>query len=116
MLIVYEGEEKRAAECVRWLEDRAERIEQGLDVDSDEEDEDDDDEESDGDGEGEGEKPKKIGPPFAVKLIDFAHTRLVPGEGPDEGVLKGLDTTLGLLAGRIEEVEALVNADGQKGQ
>ena len=67
------------------------------------------------DEEGE-ETLKKVGPPFAVKLIDFAHTRLVSGEGPDEGVLKGLDTTLKLLAGRIEEVEALVNAHGQNGQ
>ena len=56
VLIVYEGEEKRAAECVRWLEDRAERIEQGLDVDSDEDDEDEEDEEeSEEDAEGEGE-------------------------------------------------------------
>ncbi|KAG8925781.1 hypothetical protein FRC02_009432 [Tulasnella sp. 418] len=47
-----------------------------------------------------------VGPPLIVKLIDFAHTRLVPGEGPDEGVLLGLETTLKLLEGRIKEVEA----------
>ena len=43
-------------------------------------------------------------PAYAVRLIDFAHTRLVPGEGPDEGVLKGVDTTINLLEGRIQEL------------
>jgi len=41
----------------------------------------------------------------AVKLIDFAHTKLTPGRGKDEGVILGLDTTLRLLRGRIEEVQ-----------
>jgi len=45
------------------------------------------------------------GLPFLVKMIDFAHTRLVPGEGPDEGVLLGCETTLKLLQGRRSEVE-----------
>lgn len=40
-----------------------------------------------------------------VKLIDFAQTTLVPGEGPDQGVLKGFDTALGLLDNRIEEID-----------
>lgn len=39
--------------------------------------------------------------PFTMRLIDFAHTSLVPGEGKDEGVLKGLRTTRALLDGRI---------------
>ncbi|VDB84510.1 unnamed protein product [Peniophora sp. CBMAI 1063] len=114
VLIVYEGDAGRAEECVKWLEDRAEKAEMGLDVDE-EDDDDEEEEESEGESEGEEgggdgvEKPKKVGAPFAVKLIDFAHTRLVPGEGPDEGVLLGLDTVLKLLAGRIEEVEALVS-------
>jgi 1D-myo-inositol-tetrakisphosphate 5-kinase/inositol-polyphosphate multikinase len=47
----------------------------------------------------------KEGPAFAVKLIDFAHTRLEEGLGPDEGVLLGLDTTISLLEGRIKEVQ-----------
>ena len=47
----------------------------------------------------------KPGPAFTVKLIDFAHTRLAPGEGPDSGVLLGLDTTLKLVDGRIAQVE-----------
>jgi 1D-myo-inositol-tetrakisphosphate 5-kinase/inositol-polyphosphate multikinase len=43
--------------------------------------------------------------PFSVRLIDFAHTRLVDGEGPDEGVLMGMRTVLGLVEGRIRELE-----------
>jgi len=43
-------------------------------------------------------------PPFLVRLVDFAHTRMEPGIGPDEGVLMGLDTTLKLLDGRIQQL------------
>jgi inositol-polyphosphate multikinase len=51
------------------------------------------------------------GTAFAVKLIDFAHTKLEEGLGPDEGVVLGLDTTISLLEGRIKEVqEALGSA------
>ncbi|KAG5639193.1 hypothetical protein H0H81_006097 [Sphagnurus paluster] len=42
--------------------------------------------------------------PFCVKLVDFAHTRMAPGEGPDEGVLLGLDTMVKLLEGRIAQL------------
>jgi len=41
---------------------------------------------------------------YVVRLIDFAHTFVTPGSGPDDGVLLGLDTTLGLLNGRIAEI------------
>jgi hypothetical protein len=40
-----------------------------------------------------------------VKLIDFAHTKVVPGKGLDEGVLLGMDTILRLLDGRLSELE-----------
>ena len=40
-----------------------------------------------------------------VKLIDFAHTRVAAGEGPDGGALLGMDTTLKLLGGRITQVK-----------
>ncbi|TFK46404.1 SAICAR synthase-like protein [Heliocybe sulcata] len=46
--------------------------------------------------------------PYVARLIDFAHTKLTPGMGPDEGVLIGLDTVLKLLEGRIEEVKKLI--------
>ncbi|KZT24103.1 SAICAR synthase-like protein [Neolentinus lepideus HHB14362 ss-1] len=45
--------------------------------------------------------------PYVVRLIDFAHTKLTPGRGPDEGILLGLDTVLKLLESRIEEVRKL---------
>ncbi|KAF8344128.1 uncharacterized protein EI90DRAFT_2900891 [Cantharellus anzutake] len=56
--------------------------------------------------EGEGDGAKKVGPPFTVRLIDFAHTKFAPGQGPDEGVLKGLQTVTKLIEGRIEEVRS----------
>ncbi|KIY44069.1 SAICAR synthase-like protein [Fistulina hepatica ATCC 64428] len=52
------------------------------------------------------EKNTTVGPPYVVKLIDFAHTRLTPGQGPDLGVLLGLDTLINLLRGRITELES----------
>jgi 1D-myo-inositol-tetrakisphosphate 5-kinase/inositol-polyphosphate multikinase len=61
------------------------------DHDDDEDEEDDDNEDS---------RPR----PFVFRLIDFAHTRLVQGEGRDESVLKGLETTLRLIQGRIDEL------------
>ncbi len=50
-------------------------------------------------------KKKKKGDFAQLKLIDFAHTKLTPGRGKDEGVILGLDTTLRLLRGRLEEVQ-----------
>ncbi|KAG9317957.1 hypothetical protein JVU11DRAFT_9 [Chiua virens] len=41
---------------------------------------------------------------YTVSLIDFAHTRIVPGEGPDPGVLLGMDTLIGLVDQRKQEV------------
>lgn len=43
--------------------------------------------------------------PFTIRLIDFAHTRLADGEGPDVGVLLGLQTVMELVRGRIGELE-----------
>lgn len=48
---------------------------------------------------------KRRCPPVVLKMIDFAHTRLAPGEGPDEGVLAGLYTFRILLEGRLEEAK-----------
>lgn len=47
---------------------------------------------------------------YTTSLIDFAHTRVVPGEGPDQGVLMGMDTLIGLVTRRKEEVAALIEA------
>jgi 1D-myo-inositol-tetrakisphosphate 5-kinase/inositol-polyphosphate multikinase len=90
LLVVYEADWERAAEGVKALqEDETEE-----DEDEDEEDEEDTDEAG----------HKTPSPPFIVKLIDFAHTRMKPGEGPDQGVLLGLGTILKLLDGRIEQL------------
>ncbi|KAH8833211.1 inositol polyphosphate multikinase [Flagelloscypha sp. PMI_526] len=48
---------------------------------------------------------KKYSPLCQVKMIDFAHTRLVPGQGEDKGVVKGFNSILSLIAGRIEELQ-----------
>ncbi|KAG6836501.1 hypothetical protein H0H93_007430 [Arthromyces matolae] len=88
LLIVYEADWTRAREALKRLEDDEEQ--------EDEEDEDDDDDD---------DSEKQKGPPFIVKMIDFAHTQLVPGKGPDEGVLLGMDTLLKLIDGRIAEFE-----------
>lgn len=93
-LIVWEGDEK-------VLEGALEGTEAGLAGE----------EESDGSGSSVGGEVEGVsrssggGPPFVVRLIDFAHTRGVPGEGPDVGVLQGLRTTIHLVQGRIEEVK-----------
>ncbi|KAI0081412.1 SAICAR synthase-like protein [Panus rudis PR-1116 ss-1] len=92
LLIVYEADWARAEEGLK-LFDQSEPEEDDEEVDEDEDD----------DG---GEGKKKVGPPYVVKLIDFAHTKITPGQGPDEGVLKGVDTVLRLLDGRIKEVKA----------
>jgi len=85
--MIYEADWARAEEGLKLLDETA---------DEDEDDDDDDDE----------SQAKKAGPPYIVKVIDFAHTYIKPGEGPDEGILKGVDTILHLLNGRIKEVEA----------
>lgn len=59
---------------------------------------------------GTGAKPRL----YTIALIDFAHTRVVPGEGPDSGVLKGMDTLITLIARRTEEVAAFMQV-GESG-
>ena len=49
-------------------------------------------------------------PVTSVKVIDFAHTILQEGLGPDEGVLLGVDTTISILEGRIKEVQEALAA------
>nr|VWP01441.1 NAD-dependent protein deacylase (EC (Regulatory protein SIR2 homolog) [Ganoderma boninense] len=97
LLIIYEADLERAREGLKWLEEAPDDEDEG----EEEEEEDDEDEE------------KRVGPPYVVKLIDFAHSKIVPGIGPDEGVLKGVDTVLRLLDGRIEQTKAvLASRDG----
>lgn len=85
VLVIYEADWTRSEEGIKLVAEGG----------ADEVDEDDED-----------EGKEKTGPAYLVKLIDFAHTKLTPGRGPDEGVLKGLDTVLDLLDGRINAVES----------
>lgn len=93
LLIVYEADWERCREGIKYYSDGPDEDE----VDDDDEDEDED-------------ESSKRPHPYVVKLIDFAHTRLVPGQGPDEGLLAGVDTVLKLIDGRIREVDVLRNA------
>ena len=78
-----------------------------LDADAEGDVEADADAEADGgddDAEGSDDNDDKLGPPYLIKLIDFGHTKLSPGKGPDTGVLLGLDTTISLLKNRLDEI------------
>ncbi|KAF9480849.1 SAICAR synthase-like protein [Pholiota conissans] len=111
LLIIYEADWEKAAVSIQKHLERQEEATRRREVgvmknayeDEDENDEDEDEEDEDEDEEDE-DGPPKLGPPFIVKLIDFAHTRLKPGYGPDVGVLRGVDTVLNLLDTRLESV------------
>jgi 1D-myo-inositol-tetrakisphosphate 5-kinase/inositol-polyphosphate multikinase len=104
LLIVYEADWEHAAQCVKAMALEEVSDEASAEVaEEDENEEEDEEEEEEEEGENEG-GTKSLGPPFIAKLIDFAHTRMKPGEGPDQGVLLGLDTVLKLLDGRIEQL------------
>ncbi|KAF9806136.1 hypothetical protein IEO21_08798 [Rhodonia placenta] len=105
LLIVYEADWERAREGLRLLQEQAEEGYQSDNEDEEGEEEDEEDEEGEDSGELEGAHvTKPVGPPFVVRLIDFAHTRMAPGQGPDEGVLQGLRTVLRLLDGRLDQL------------
>ena len=91
LLIIYEADVERAKEGLAILAERAGFFEEEFE----DEDEDDDDDEG---------RVKKVGAPFVVKLIDFAHTSVALGQGPDQGVLLGVSTVLKLLDGRIAQI------------
>jgi 1D-myo-inositol-tetrakisphosphate 5-kinase/inositol-polyphosphate multikinase len=82
LLVIYEADWQKAEE----------KLNQEEDEDEDEGDSDDDEDEN------------KTGPPFMVRVIDFAHTTLEPGQGVDSGVLLGLNTVLRLLDERLSEI------------
>jgi len=104
LLIIYEADVEHAKEGLATLAERAgfsaEEIVEEEDVDDYDDDEDDDDDDDDDDD----GKVKKVGAPFVVKLIDFAHTSVALGQGPDQGVLLGVSTVLQLLDRRIAQI------------
>ena len=87
ILVVYEAEWEKAKAGLERLTKSVEMV-----VEDDDEDDEYDD---------------VIRTPYCVRMIDFAHTRHVPGEGPDEGVLLGLDTTIRLFEGRIKQLREI---------
>ena len=102
VLIIYEGDWDRAETGVQWLAEQPASMDSGEDGVKEEINEDSEVEDGEEDEDSEDDSSDEGSPsPCVVRLIDFAHTRLKPGEGPDVGVLKGLDTLLSLLDGRI---------------
>lgn len=101
LLIVYEGDWDRAEMGAQWLDKQA--ANDGGGRESEGAMEEDSEEDSDSGDESDDERSGGSKPPCVVKVIDFAHVRLKAGEGPDRGVLKGLDTVLSLLDGRISD-------------
>ncbi|KAH6919273.1 inositol polyphosphate multikinase [Coprinopsis sp. MPI-PUGE-AT-0042] len=107
VLIVYESDWKKAEAGIKnYLEEKGDIKDEAeaADVDVDEEEEEGpDDADDDEDDDEEKEEPPI---PFVVKLIDFAHTRLVePHLGYDRGLDRGLDTVIKLLTTRIKQVK-----------
>ena len=114
LLLIYEGEWDRAEMGVQWLARQqisttGDKDREGADLeeDGDVQDAEGVEEEADDSSEGDSEDDASRSP-CAVRLIDFAHTRLKRGQGPDSGVLKGLETVLNLLDGRIASVKSNV--------
>ncbi|GMK56645.1 hypothetical protein CspeluHIS016_0304850 [Cutaneotrichosporon spelunceum] len=115
VLVVYEGDADRlAAAFDRFDRQRVTNAAKSLNPepeDSDEEEEEsesDSDDDEDDDGAAADARRASKCPPLVVRLIDFAHTWLEEGEGPDEGVLLGLRTLRGLVQGRRAAVDAYV--------
>lgn len=99
VLVVWEGDEAALAEGLidRQRSQHKERVAE-------------DDEGGGSDGGADSPQESEVGnrpsDAYAVKLIDFAHARLLPGGGPDTGVLFGLETLVKLLRGRRAELVA----------
>ncbi|KAL9610806.1 MAG: hypothetical protein Q9167_004506 [Letrouitia subvulpina] len=92
LLFVYEGDASALEEAFRAEKEDSADVSGTKGEEADDEDED-EDEDKDG------------GPKIqAMKLIDFAHARWTPGEGPDENLLHGLRNT-------IKVFESLIAAD-----
>ncbi|EIW66995.1 hypothetical protein M231_07495 [Tremella mesenterica] len=91
-----------------WFDDGDEDDDEGEFDDEDSDDESDEDDDED-DGRVADEKRAKRCPPVTMRLIDFVHSRLAPGEGPDEGVLFGLSTFRTLLEERLEKARGMID-------
>lgn len=81
VLLVYEGDEATLEQSI--AKEKEEDAEANEDSDEDEDETDEED-----------TAPHKV---EEVRLIDFAHARWTPGEGPDENALKGIRSVLDIL-------------------
>lgn len=118
LLMIYEGDaeafdagvaieqEKIAAVVARaqaHMEKGAREENEGEDEDEEDEEGDEDDEDFedyDEDDEEDGEVGQKV---TDMRLIDFAHSTWTPGQGPDEGVVKGVKSVLALFEKLLQE-------------
>jgi 1D-myo-inositol-tetrakisphosphate 5-kinase/inositol-polyphosphate multikinase len=114
LLVIWEGDAatlERALDAAEQLTEAMNRETEGdgsgVHGDADDEEADEEEESSSDSDSNDARKPKKLGPPFLLKLIDFAHSRLTPGGGNDQGVLRGLRTIADLLHKRADEVNRL---------
>ncbi|KAF9148952.1 hypothetical protein BG015_009293 [Linnemannia schmuckeri] len=115
LLMIYEGDaeafdagvaieqEKIAAVVARaqaHMEKSAREDQEGDDEDEENDEDDEDDEDYDEDDEEDGEVGQKV---TDMRLIDFAHSTWTPGQGPDEGVVKGVKSALALFEKLLQE-------------
>ncbi|GAA6064619.1 hypothetical protein JCM10212_006573 [Sporobolomyces blumeae] len=66
-----------------------------------------DDEDDRSTTDGDGNAAEHTLEPFELRLIDFAHTRAAPGEGPDEGVVLGIENLRKGIEELIDKVEEI---------
>lgn len=103
VLVVIEGDADALAAALARATAAPTRVEEGSD-DSD------DNSVDTTDDEGQAQPHTRV--PVELRLIDFAHATSAEGKGPDEGVLKGLETTRSLLRGMLERVAEEMGAAG----
>ncbi|OAG43185.1 hypothetical protein AYO21_02471 [Fonsecaea monophora] len=88
VLMVYEGDPQTLEASIAKEEEEDARDAGDGDNEDNEEDEDEDDDEE------EDVRPHKV---HEVRLIDFAHAKWTPGDGPDQNVLAGIQSLLRIL-------------------
>jgi 1D-myo-inositol-tetrakisphosphate 5-kinase/inositol-polyphosphate multikinase len=121
LLVIYEGDEEALRQALLNQPPPRMDDEDGSAEDDDDDDDDDDEEDEDSLESGDeldddemgvvtssSRQRKKTTSSVVVKLIDFAHSRVVDKEGgeqgPDLGVLTGIGTIVELVEGRLGEV------------
>lgn len=116
LLVVYEADWERISQHISISsdprnDDNATEVASALDADGTIVTEndgyaEDDETGSSGSGASDESEEDEDGFPYSVSLIDFAHTKVVSGEGPDNRVLLGLDTAIRLFETRLAEVQS----------